>query len=140
MGPMGVIILIVPIMIHPIEMYVSNLKTSRKFYSFLLEALGYELFQEWEEGFSYKRQETYLVFVQVDAVYQDKGYHRKQVGLNHLAFAVENREQVDALKESLLKLGVTELYPERFPFAGGPDYYAFYCEDPDRIKLEITVK
>lgn len=127
-------------MIHPIEMYVSNLKTSRKFYSFLLEALGYELFQEWEEGFSYKRQETYLVFVQAEAAYLERGYHRKQVGLNHLAFAVENREQVDALKESLLKLGVTELYPERFPFAGGPDYYAFFCEDPDRIKLEITVK
>lgn len=50
MGPMGVIILIVPIMIHPIEMYVRNLKTSRKFYSFLLEALGYELYQKWEEG------------------------------------------------------------------------------------------
>ena len=64
---MGVIILIVPIMIHPIEMYVRNLKTSGKFYSFLLEALGYELYQEWEEGFSYKRQETYLVFVQAEA-------------------------------------------------------------------------
>lgn len=127
-------------MIHHIEIYVSNLKASRKFYSFLLEALGYELYQEWEEGFSYKRQETYLVFVQVDAVYQDKGYHRKQVGLNHLAFAVENREQVDALKESLLELGVRELYPERYPFAGGPDYYAFFCEDPDRIKIEITIR
>ena len=127
-------------MIHPIEMYVSNLKASRKFYSFLLEALGYELYQEWEEGFSYKRQETYLVFVQAEAAYLEKCYHRKQVGLNHLAFAVENREQVDALKESLLKLGVTELYPERYPFAGGHDDYAFFCEDPDRIKLEITVK
>ena len=127
-------------MIHHIEIYVSNLKVSRKFYSFLLEALGYELYQKWEEGFSYKRQETYLVFVQAEAAYLEKGYHRKQVGLNHLAFAVENREQVDALKESLLKLGVTELYQERYPFTGGPDYYAFFCEDPDRIKLEITVK
>ena len=72
MDPMGVIILIVPIMIHPIEIYVSNLKTSRKFYSFLLEALGYELYQEWEEGFSYKRQETYLVFVQAEAAHLEK--------------------------------------------------------------------
>ena len=62
---------------------------------------------------------------QAEAAYLEKGYHRKQVGLNHLAFAVENREQVDALKESLLKLGVTELYQERYPFAGGHDDYAF---------------
>lgn len=51
-------------MIHHIEIYVSNLNASRKFYRFLLEALGYELYQEWEEGFSYKRQETYLVDVE----------------------------------------------------------------------------
>jgi len=31
-------------MIHPIEIYVSNLNASRKFYRFLLEALGYELY------------------------------------------------------------------------------------------------
>lgn len=93
MGPMGVIILIVPIMIHPIEMYVSNLKASRKFYSFLLEALGYELYQEWEEGFSYKRQETCLVFVQVEAAYQDNGINvvksDSTIGLSQ--FENENR-------------------------------------------------
>ena len=78
--------------------------------------------------------------MQVEVAYQDSGYHRKQVGLNHLAFAVENRERVDALKQSLLELGVRELYPEGYPFAGVHDDYAFLCEDPDRIQLEITVK
>ena len=78
--------------------------------------------------------------MQVEAAYQDNGYQRSQVGFNHWPIAIWKREQVDALKASLLELGVTEWYAEHYPFVGGRDYYAFFCEYPDCTKLEITVK
>lgn len=49
---------------HHIEIYVSNLEKTKEFYSWILSVLGFELFQEWEGGFSYKKDEFYIVFVQ----------------------------------------------------------------------------
>lgn len=43
-------------MLHHVEIYVSNLETSRTFYDFLLTKLGYSLYQEWDKGLSYKKQ------------------------------------------------------------------------------------
>jgi hypothetical protein len=34
--------------------------------------------------------------------------------------------------------GYTLLYDELYPYATAPDYYALFCEDPDRIKLEVV--
>lgn len=125
-------------MIHHIELYVSNLKKSTEFWGWLLEELGYELFQEWESGRSWKYGETYLVFVQTEEPYLDVPYHRKRTGLNHLAFHADSREHVDELTEMLRGRGVTILYEDRHPFAGGEDYYAVFMEDPDRMKVEIV--
>lgn len=125
-------------MIHHIEIYVSNLNATRKFYSVLFSMLGYELYQEWDKGFSYRDEQAYIVFVQVEDKYVQNGYHRKNVGLNHLAFSVETSQKVDAIKNVLKQKGVVELYEDKYPFAGGEDYFAFYFEDPDRIKCEIV--
>jgi catechol 2,3-dioxygenase-like lactoylglutathione lyase family enzyme len=106
----------------------------------ILESLGYQLFQEWEEGFSLKSGGTYIVFVQVEEQYKNNGYHRKNVGLNHLAFSVTNKREVDDLRTFLKDEGVPLLYDEQYPFAGGDNHYAVYFEDPDRIKLEVVAE
>ncbi len=51
-------------MLHHVEIYVADLEKSRLFWSELLELLSYELYQTWSVGFSYKYEDTYLVFVQ----------------------------------------------------------------------------
>ncbi|MDZ5710770.1 VOC family protein [Jeotgalibacillus haloalkalitolerans] len=127
-------------MLHHVELYVSDLKKSTEFWGWLLEELGYELYQEWESGRSWKYGETYLVFVQTEDAYLDIPYHRKRTGLNHLAFHADSREQVDELTEKLKDKGVTILYEDKHPFAGGEDYYAVFMEDPDRIKVEIVAR
>ncbi|MGX7198055.1 VOC family protein [Enterococcus olivae] len=127
-------------MIHHIEIYVSQLTATKKLYRFLLTELGYHLYQEWEQGFSYKLEDHYIVFVQTEENYRSNGYHRKNTGLNHLAFIVSDRQAVDHLRQKLLDHAVSELYSDAYPFAGGPNHYAFYFEDPDRIKLEIVTK
>src|SRR3954447_4692313 len=125
-------------MLHHVEIYVSNLTKTIEFWGWLLIELGYEEYQKWESGISWKHQETYLVFVQAEERFLDIAYHRSRVGLNHLAFHAKSKEQVDEFTEKLKGKGAKILYSDTHPHAGGADYYAVFFEDPDRIKIELV--
>lgn len=125
-------------LIHHIELYVSDLKTSINFWGWLLEELGYESYQSWESGQSWKIGETYIVFVKAEERFMDIPYHRCRVGLNHLAFHASSRQQVDEMTSKLASKGVNILYTDKHPYAGGENYYAVFFEDPDRIKVELV--
>ncbi|OLP57177.1 hypothetical protein BJF92_06535 [Rhizobium rhizosphaerae] len=126
-------------MLHHVEIYVSDLDASFDFWSTLLAQLGYEETAFWGEGFTLgNHRDAYLTFVQVKERYREQTYHRCGVGLNHLAFRVEGRDAVDALRAFCLSSGIVSLYDERYPFAGGETHYALYVEDPDRIKVEFV--
>ncbi|MYL46421.1 hypothetical protein GLV94_12285 [Virgibacillus halodenitrificans] len=125
-------------LLHHIEIYVSDLKKSAEFWGWLLEELGYSFYQKWEYGQSWKIEDTYIVFVQTEEGFLDVPYHRKRVGLNHVAFHAESRQHIDEMTEKLNNRGVTILYQDQHPFAGGDNYYAVYFEDPDRIKVELV--
>lgn len=125
-------------LIHHIEINVSKLEASINFWGWFLEELGYRPFQEWNQGKSWRLGDTYIVFVQTKEKYLDVPYHRSCTGLNHLAFHANSREEVDQFTRRLEERGVTILYRDRHPFAGGDAYYAVYFEDPDRIKVELA--
>ncbi|WP_312473298.1 VOC family protein [Neobacillus sp.] len=125
-------------MLHHLEIYVSNLKKSIEFWDWFLSELGYEPFQKWDSGISWKYGETYLVFVQTEERFMDIPYHRRRVGLNHLAFHAESKEQVNQITAQLKENGINILYQDKHPFAGGDSHYAVYFEDPDRIKVELV--
>ncbi|WP_163102111.1 VOC family protein [Peribacillus alkalitolerans] len=125
-------------MLHHVELYVRSLSDSRRFWGWLLEELGYSLYQDWDQGFSYKMEGTYLVFVQAENRFLDIPYHRCRPGLNHLAFWAKSREEVDIFTEKLKQQNITILYTDKHPYAGGPSHYAVYFEDPDRMKVEIV--
>ncbi len=125
-------------MLHHVELYVGNLERSLNFWTPFLTQLGYHEYQRWAAGVSYMYGNTYLCFVQAPAEQLAAGYHRRRVGLNHLAFHGESRAHVDELAAWVKSVGATILYEAAYPYAGGPGYYAFYCEDPDRIKVEVV--
>ncbi|MEW8967566.1 VOC family protein [Exiguobacterium alkaliphilum] len=125
-------------MLHHVELYVSDLKKSLTAWDWLLNELGYTLYQQWDKGQSYKFEKTYLVFVQTEPEHLEPPYHRKKTGLNHLAFHADSLEQLERLRSELPHRGFTELYADRFPHAGGPNYIALYFEDPDRMKVELV--
>jgi len=125
-------------LISHIEIYVSDLKKTIKFWNWLLTELNYEKYQVWEEGISYKFSDTYIVFVQTESIYLDIAYHRKRTGLNHLAFYVESPQAVDYFTTKLREQEVNILYNDKHPFAAGKDTYAVFFEDPDRIKVELV--
>ena len=125
-------------LVHHIEIYVSDLTRSTEFWGWLLEALSYEFYQEWDLGRSWKLGDTYLVFVQTEERFQDPPYHRCRTGLNHLAFHALSRTHVDEVTQELKARGIPILYSDRHPYAGGEDYYAVFFEDPDRMKVELV--
>lgn len=124
--------------LHHVELNVSDLARARQFWEWLLTNLGYEKYQEWEGGFSYRLASTYLVFVQTSDAFKVPPYHRRRTGLNHLAFYARSRQHVDDLAAELGRRRGLVLYDDRHPYAGGPEHYAVFFEDPDRIKVEVV--
>lgn len=124
--------------LHHIEIYVSDLAKSVRFWGWLLEVLGYQEYQAWEKGRSWRLGDTYLVFVQAEDRFLDVPYHRCRVGLNHLAFHVGSRAELDAIVAELRERGARILYEDRPARAGSRQPYAKYFEDPDRIKVELV--
>ncbi|WP_370469431.1 VOC family protein [Egicoccus halophilus] len=121
---------------HHLELYVADLERSVAFWGWLLPELGYEVYQEWDEGISFRLGTAYLVFVQ--APRPERGADRRGVGLNHLAFRVRDRADVDRLTDAVRARGCRVLYEDRHPLAGGPEHYALFCEDPDGLKVELV--
>ena len=124
--------------LHHVELYVSDLNRSIAFWSWFLESLGYELYQSWDKGRSWRLGDTYIVLVQTEPRFLDVPYHRCRVGLNHLAFHARSREHVDNVTAELRRKGISILYQDRHPHAGGDASYAVFFEDPDRIKVELV--
>lgn len=120
--------------LHHIELYVSDLGSSTQFWGWLLEELGYKPYQEWDQGKSWKYGDAYIVFVQTDKKYIGVPYHRKRVGLNHLAFHVESPEQLEKFRSMLQQQEVQLLYKNK-----KIGQNRIFFEDPDRIKVELVV-
>ncbi|WP_242485585.1 VOC family protein [Pseudomonas sp. TH43] len=123
-------------MLHHVEINVTSLEVSLRFWRPLLEMLGYAEHQNWPDGRSYILNGTYLVFVQASDLQSD--FNRRGVGLNHLAFHASSQAQVDELTAWVRAQGFRVLYESDHPYAGGPQHYALFCEDPDKIKVEIV--
>ncbi len=109
-----------------------DLKSTTQFWGWLLEELGYEQYQEWNQGKSWKCNDTYIVFVQANKKYLDMPYHRKRVGLNHLAFHV-GPEQLEKLKSILRQHEMPLLYKDKEIVQN-----RIFFEDPNRIKVELV--
>lgn len=123
--------------LHHVELYVADLQRSLEFWRWLLAELGYERYQAWDKGESWKLAETYIVFVQVAEPFHEPAYDRRGVGLNHLAFHVRGRADVDRLRRLVSERAARLLYDDRYP---ADDYYAIYFEDPDGIKIEVVAE
>jgi catechol 2,3-dioxygenase-like lactoylglutathione lyase family enzyme len=124
--------------LHHVEINVHHLSRTKAFYGWLMDELGYDVFQEWDNGISYKNGSAYLVFTQTEENYKQFSFHRKHTGLNHLAFWAKSCAHVEHLRVQLNVNKVPFLYNDQYPFAGGEGHYALFFEDPDRIKIEIV--
>ena len=123
--------------------YHAQINTSSpSFYKDLLAYLEFKTIAEFPEGFGAGDGTVSLWITQTEEKYKDKTFHRKATGLNHFAFRVDTKDEVDKFhKEYLQAKNIPVLYggPKEYP-EYEPGYYAVYFEDPDRIKLEVVYK
>ncbi len=129
-----------PASLYHLQVNVSEPKRSFPFYKDFLGYLGWAVKSEGEDYLGIGNDTTDLWLIATEAAYRDKLFHRKNTGLNHLAFRLESREAVDQFHREFLQAhGIPTLYntPKEFP-EYGQGYYAVFFEDPDRIKLEVA--
>lgn len=123
--------------LHHVEVWVPDLGRAVKSWQWLLESLGYTVYQDWSGGRSWRLGETYIVLEQSPALSADR-HERRRPGLNHLAFHAGGRAEVDTLVEQAPVYGWQLLFPDRHPYAGGEQHYAAYLEDGDGFEVELV--
>lgn len=127
--------------IQHVDLAVADVDRSLAFYRELLGPLGLK------EAFrlrSYRGTEevVYLAFGRSFFGLRpaDGGtYTHYGVGLEHLGFQVDTREEVDAAHERCIAAsGRIESPPERhYAYLDDQDYYAFFAFDPDGFRIEV---
>ncbi len=124
-------------MLHHLELWVPDLSRAEHTWGWLLDALGYELYQQWPEGESWRCGDLYIVLEQSPARSAFR-HDRHRPGLNHLAFHVSDRATVDRMVGEALLHGWRLLFADRHPYAGGEQHYAAYLEDRDGYEVELV--
>ena len=123
--------------IHHVELWVPNLDRAITSWGWLLTALGYRMFQDWPGGRSWQSGHAYIVVEQSPARTASR-HDRCRPGLNHLAFHVPSRRQVDELTAEALLHGWRLMFSDLHPYAGGPQHYAAYLENADGFEVELV--
>lgn len=126
--------------IHHVDLAVADVERSLAFYLDLLGPLG------WDESVRYStyrgtEEVVYLEDPVSGAMFglrpADGGEHSYYgVGIEHLAFEVDEREEVDAAYSRCLgREASIHFPPEEDRDVEG--YYAFFVFDPDGIRIEV---
>jgi catechol 2,3-dioxygenase-like lactoylglutathione lyase family enzyme len=127
--------------IDHLDLVVSDLERSLRFYTELLRPLGYvstsEIEGERGERVVYIGRPGGFGSVSVRERQTGGDYDRYALGIHHLAFSAGSRKVVDGRAAWLRENGHTiESGPEEYGYT--PGYYAVFFYDPDGIKLEIV--
>ncbi len=100
--------------VHHFQIQVSNFQKSTTFYGELLGRLGFSKVFETEGTVEWQKEGTRIIVAQSPKRFLADGYHRKRVGLNHIAFRAPTRAAVDELYHNYL-------VPKKIPtLYGGP--------------------
>jgi alkylated DNA nucleotide flippase Atl1/catechol 2,3-dioxygenase-like lactoylglutathione lyase family enzyme len=122
--------------LHHLELYVTDLEVSVRFWGWLLPELGWQPFQEWDEGCSYRHGDLYLALV--EAPVGGAASTAAGPGSTTWPSSVDERAEIDELTEGLRERGVRDPVPRAAPVRWGGDHYAVFFEDPDGLKVEVV--
>lgn len=115
--------------------------SSEAYFPFWQDLLKYLEFDLMLDGnhFDASDGHTFLCFSTTKLGYHGSSFHRRHTGLNHVAFSVTTRGEVDQfVKEYIESRSIPLLYGSAKEYNYTPGYYAVYFEDPDRIKIEVA--
>ena len=72
--------------------HVSINVSDPNFYKNLLAYIGFKIVVEYPDGFGMSDGSASIWVFETNARYKDREFHRKETGLNHLAFKVSSKE------------------------------------------------
>lgn len=124
--------------INHIKLNVKELE----FYKSLLGYLEFEFLYDFKNGFGAANDGIHIFVFKTEAGHE-KEINFKDTGLNHLAFEVESRQDVNKFhQEFLLAKNIPLLHEPREykEYNNGKGYYAVFFESPDHLKLEVMHK
>jgi glyoxylase I family protein len=122
-----------------VDLAVRDVERSLAFYLALLGPLGAEVALRFP---TYRGTEE-VVYLACGGQYlglrrADGGEHRYyEVGLEHLAFVVDTREEVDETYARCLELGVNVHFPPEED-RDLPGYWELFFFDPDGLRIEVA--
>lgn len=127
--------------IQHVDLAVSDVERSLAFYRELLGPLGLEDFlrvgtyRGTEDVLYLRLGHSYLGIRPADG----GAYRHYAPGLEHLAFQVDSRNEVDEAHERCLAAGYRVASPpeRHYAYLDDQDYYAFFAFDPDGIRVEV---
>lgn len=123
--------------LHHVEVWVPGLDAAVRSWGWLLGELGWRPYQSRRTGRSWRLGGTYLVVEQSPSL-SGNTHDRTAPGLNHVAFHAGTPDDVDRLVAQAPAHGWTLLFPDRHPYAGGPDTYAGYLVDGYGYEVELV--
>jgi catechol 2,3-dioxygenase-like lactoylglutathione lyase family enzyme len=123
--------------LHHIELWVPDLDRAVATWGWLLGELGYELYQAWPGGQSWRSGPTYIVLEQSPARTASR-HDRCRPGLNHLAFHVASAALVEAMTTAAAQHGWRLMFADQHPYAGGTGHYAAFLENVDGYEAELV--
>jgi catechol 2,3-dioxygenase-like lactoylglutathione lyase family enzyme len=124
---------------HHLDLTVSDLGRSKRFYELVLGFLGYRCVKDEEQIAVYDLTlPDGVCGIAIRAALRPHEHDRYTPGLHHFAWNADSRQDVDRLHERLVAAGVTILdAPAAYP-QYGTGYYAVFFADPDGLKLEYV--
>lgn len=123
--------------IHHVELWLPDIARQLPAWDWLFGELGWEPFQRWEAGKSWRAADGSYVVIEESPDLDAPTYRRTRPGINHLAITAA-REAVDRIAASGPDHGWSVLFADRHPYAGGRDHYAAYLENDHGFEVEIV--
>ncbi|WP_105566007.1 VOC family protein [Microbacterium halophytorum] len=123
--------------IHHVEVWVADLAQAASEWAWLLREVGFVREGAWPEGESWAAAGAYITLTTSPNL-SGATHDRRAPGMNHLAFKAGNSQRVDEIITAATDHGWRPLYQDRYPHAGGPDYYAGWLENSAGFKAEVV--
>src|SRR5215510_3388277 len=110
---------------------VGDFETSKKFYTPLMEFLGFGVEAEYEGMMGWANGKTLFWIAAADEEGKEHRYRKGDIGFHHYALRLRNRKDVDALQAYLEENGATIVDPAGEYY---DDYYAVFFLDLEGMR------
>jgi glyoxylase I family protein len=118
--------------VHHVTIRVADLERTRSFYE---KVLGFAIQAPAEDFFFFTAGSTLMVFREpLEGTPEDDRFSEYRIGVDHLAFAVDDRKELERVVEVLRGAGVQTEGIEVDPVLN-KEYVCF--RDPDNVQLEF---